>query len=231
MRAMRSAALMLGPSILALAGVLVAAEEPLQAPAGGALTTAEAGPRAYEQRSLTLSQAEYRQIADGRTFYDTRWAFYWFEQGLWGRGPTSNADACATCHRANGRGAPPVEGGVADAFVVQVAVPGEGPHGGPKPHPNYGVQLQTQGVPRLIAPEARIAFDWHTRTERFADGETVELRAPQVRIEDLAYGPLGEDIMLSARVAPPVVGMGLLDAVPEDAILAVAARAAPEGIS
>jgi CxxC motif-containing protein (DUF1111 family) len=92
------------------------------------------------------------------------------------------------------------------------------------------VQLQTQGVPRLIAPEARIAFDWSTQTERFADGETVELRAPVVRIEDLAYGPLGDGVMISARVAPPVIGMGLLDAVPEDAILALAARTVPEGI-
>jgi CxxC motif-containing protein (DUF1111 family) len=233
-RAMRTAALMLGPVGLALAGALIAADGDARqalALAGGALTTAEAGPRAYEQLSLTLSQAEYRQIADGRTFYDTRWAFYWFEQGLWGRGPTSNADACATCHRANGRGAPPREGDRADTFVVQIGVPGNGANGGPQPHPNYGVQLQTQGVPRLIAPEARIAFDWRTHTERFADGETVELRAPQVRIEDLAYGPLGDDIMISARVAPPVIGMGLLDAVPEDAILSLAARAAPEGVS
>jgi len=233
-RAMRTAALMLGPVGLALAGALIAADgdaPQVLALAGGVLTTGEAGPRAYEQVSLTLSQAEYRQIADGRMFYDTRWAFYWFEQGLWGRGPTSNADACATCHRANGRGAPPREGDRADTFVVQIGVPGKGANGGAQPHPNYGVQLQTQGVPRLIAPEARIAFDWRTHTERFADGETVELRAPQVRIEDLAYGPLGDDIMISARVAPPVIGMGLLDAVPEDAILALAARGAPEGIT
>jgi CxxC motif-containing protein (DUF1111 family) len=231
MRAMRSAALMLGPATLALAGALIAAEEPLQAPAGGALTTAESGPRAYEQLSLTLSQAEYRQIADGRTFYDTRWAFYWFEQGLWGRGPTSNADACATCHRANGSGTPPQACGAADTFVVQISVAGDGPHQGPKPHPDYGVQLQTHGVPRLIAPEARVAFEWRTQTERFADGETVELRAPRVRIEDLAYGPLGDDIMLSVRVAPPLIGMGLIDAVPEDAISALAASTAAEGIS
>lgn len=42
-----------------LVGVLAAADGSPPAPAGGALTTAEAGPRAYEQLSLTLSQAEY----------------------------------------------------------------------------------------------------------------------------------------------------------------------------
>ena len=214
-----------------LAGVLAAADDSLRAPAGGALTTAEAGARAYEQLSLTLSQAEYRQVADGKLFYETKWAFYWFEQGLWGRGPTSNADSCATCHRANGRGAPPRPGDALDTFVVQIAMPGAGPREGPNPHPNYGVQLQTQGVPRLIKPEARIVFDWHTHTERFADGETIELRAPKIRIEDLAYGPLGEGVMVSARVAPPVMGMGLLDAVPEEDILALAAREQTDGIS
>jgi hypothetical protein len=71
-RAMRPAALTLGPVGLILAGTLIAADgdaPPAPALAGGALTTAETGPRAYEQLSLTLGQAEYRQIADGRTFY------------------------------------------------------------------------------------------------------------------------------------------------------------------
>lgn len=225
---------MLGSLCLIVASALIAADAVVPqtlAPAGGILTTAEAGGRAYEQVSLTLNQAEQRQIADGRIFYDTRWAFYWFEQGLWGRGPTSNADACASCHRANGRGTPASAGDRVDTFVVQISVPGKDANGGPQPHPDYGVQLQTQGVPRLIAAEARIAFEWLTRVVRFADGEAVELRAPLVRIEDLAYGPLGDDVMLSARVAPPLVGMGLLDAVPEDAIFALAARATPEDVS
>lgn len=218
---------------LAAARALVAADSaapPALARAGGTLTTIETGAKAYEQLALTLGQEEYKQVADGRTFYQTKWAFYWFENGLWGRGPTSNADACATCHRANGRGAPPRQGDTVDTFVVQIGVPGQDANHGPKPHPNYGVQLQTQGVPRLIKPEARIAFEWTTHTEHFADGDTVELRAPNIKIEDLAYGPLGDDTLLSLRVAPPVMGMGLLEAVAEETILALAAREPVAGI-
>ena len=207
-----------------------AAAPPAAGLSGGALTTLESGAKAYERLSPALTPAQAKQVADGKTFFETKWAFYWFEQGLWGRGPTSNADACARCHPANGRGAPPREADAMHSTVVQIALPGVGAHGGPRPHDNYGVQLQTQGVPRLIAPEARIGFDWDTHNERFADGETIELRRPRIRIEALGYGPLGEDVMRSARVAPPLIGMGLLDALSDDTLLALAAREHANGI-
>jgi CxxC motif-containing protein (DUF1111 family) len=222
-----------GFALLLAAGVLFAQDAAAPPPAtlsGGALTTFESGARAYDRLSLTLTQAQAKEIADGKTFFETKWAFYWFEQGLWGRGPTSNADACASCHPANGRGAPPRETDAIQSLVVQIALPGTGAHGGPRPHANYGVQLQTQGVPRLIAPEARIGFDWDRHNEAFADGETVELRRPRIRIEALAYGPLGEDAMRSARVAPALIGMGLLEALSDDTLLALAARHHANGI-
>jgi CxxC motif-containing protein (DUF1111 family) len=55
-----------------------------------------------------------------------------------------------------------------------------------------------------------------------ADGETVSLRAPHYTLTDLGYGPISPDIMLSPRVAPPMIGLGLLEAVPEEQILALA---------
>jgi CxxC motif-containing protein (DUF1111 family) len=228
--------------ISALAGpLLVAASSsgPVAAPApdvdpaalsAGVMTTLEAGAGAYEQLSPLLTSEQAKLVADGRTFFETKWAFYWFEQGLWGRGPTSNAESCAACHRGNGRGAPPSGQEAAVTMVVQISLPGTAEDGGPNPHPNYGRQLQSAGVPRLIVPEAQIFLDWRERTVTLADGETVLLREPALRIAELGYGPLSEPMHFSARVAPPVMGMGLLDSVGDETILALAARAPSDGI-
>ena len=41
-------------------------------------------------------------------------------------------------------------------------------------------------------------------------------------ISDLKYGDLGKDIMISPRVAPAMIGLGLLQAVPDETLLALA---------
>ena len=55
---------------------------------------------------------------------------------------------------------------------------------------------------------------------KLAGGETVHLRVPHYSIVDLGYGPLAPGTMMSPRVAPPMIGLGLLEAVPEEQILA-----------
>jgi CxxC motif-containing protein (DUF1111 family) len=46
------------------------------------------------------------------------------------------------------------------------------------------------------------------------------LRVPGYSIVDLGYGPLAPGTMISPRVAPPMIGLGLLEAVPDEEILA-----------
>jgi CxxC motif-containing protein (DUF1111 family) len=55
---------------------------------------------------------------------------------------------------------------------------------------------------------------------RFKDGTEVELRKPKLQITQLGYGPMHPDTRFSARIAPPMIGLGLLEAIPEAAILA-----------
>ncbi|AIB15733.1 thiol oxidoreductase (plasmid) [Azospirillum argentinense] len=152
------------------------------------------------------------------------------EGGFHGLGPTYNRLSCAACHIKNGRGEPPQ--GPDDALramLVRLSVPGEDAHGGPKPHPAYGDQINDQSVPGVPA-EARVFFTWHERVERLADGTEVPLRAPEIRITDPAFGPLGDDAMTSPRMGPPVFGLGLLEAVPERVVLALAEAQAREGV-
>ena len=48
----------------------------------------------------------------------------------------------------------------------------------------------------------------------------MQLRAPTYSAEDLGYGPLAPGAMVSPRVAPPMIGMGLLETIPVGDILA-----------
>ena len=150
--------------------------------------------------------------------------------GFHGLGPTYNRISCAACHIKNGRGEPPQ--GSDDplrAMLVRLSVPGTDAHGGPNPHPVYGDQINDHAVPGVPA-EGRAYFTWRERSERLSDGTVVSLRAPELRFSNLAFGPLGEGTMTSPRVGPAIFGLGLLEAVPESAILALAEAQAQEGV-
>jgi CxxC motif-containing protein (DUF1111 family) len=74
----------------------------------------------------------------------------------------------------------------------------------------------------------------HTEEKvKLADGGTVSLRAALRADQRLGYGPISPDVMISPRVAPPMIGLGLLEAVPEEQILALAQSEAAknDGIS
>ncbi len=103
--------------------------------------------------ALTVEQNEL--FALGHQMFYNRWAIF-------GRGPTSNAQACTTCHGGNGRGMTPgvpavvkpdgerLDHNITVPFepepnvVIRVSFPGTDERNGPKPHPHYGDQLQTR---------------------------------------------------------------------------------------
>jgi CxxC motif-containing protein (DUF1111 family) len=86
------------------------------------------------------------------------------------------------------------------------------------PEPPYGGQLQDLSIQGLKA-EGRLDTSYKEVPEKLAGGETVHMRVPSYKIVDLGYGPMRPDTMISARVAPPMIGLGLLEAVPEEQIL------------
>jgi len=79
--------------------------------------------------------------------------------------------------------------------------------------------------------EADMYIDWQPVSVSLADGTTVELREPKVRVENLNFGPLGSDILTSLRNAPPVFGLGYFEAVSEKDILALAAAQKVQGLN
>ena len=141
---------------------------------------------------------------------------------LEGLGPLFNRTACRECHEGNGRGQPPeYVGAETKSILVRISVEGADAHGGPKHVPNYGDQIQDRAVDG-VAPEAKVIINYEEIPGKFADGTPYSLRQPTVSLENPAYGELPPDTMMSARVSSPVIGLGLLQAVPESTLRALA---------
>jgi len=88
-----------------------------------------------------------------------------------------------------------------------------------RPEPTYGTQIQDMSLPGYPA-EARMKIDYEEFEIALSDGEVARLRRPAYSLTNLGYGPLHEDAMLSPRVAPQMIGLGLLEAIPAADILA-----------
>jgi len=214
--------------VVALAASAVfafAGEMPLPARSGGSFTVADESALAYSLPGPGLDQAQLELFVNGRQEFYQRWVVLAVIGGKWGRGPTSNGEICIDCHAGNGRGhAPDSVRETLASMVVRLSVPGEGEHGGPLPHPNYGDQLQNQGELGRVFPEGDAVVAWSEHQENLADGASVTMRTPTLGFTNLAFGPLGADVMTSVRIAPPVIGAGLLDAVAESELLDIARR-------
>ena len=147
-----------------------------------------------------------------------------------GLGPLYNARSCQRCHLKDGRGHPPESpDDSAVSMLIRLSVPHDGTGQLPaiaeyladQPHPVYGGQLQdfsTAGHPA----EAKVHITWTEEEITLAGGETVSLRRPELTLRDPGYGPMGADLMISPRIAPQMIGLGLLGAVPAEDILALA---------
>jgi CxxC motif-containing protein (DUF1111 family) len=87
------------------------------------------------------------------------------------------------------------------------------------PEPTYGGQLQDFAVPGLKA-EGRMVITYTDEAVTLGDGTVVTLRAPSYSVADLGYGPMAADVMLSPRVTPQMIGLGLIEQIPPEDILA-----------
>jgi CxxC motif-containing protein (DUF1111 family) len=183
---------------------------------GGQLTVLDATSAAYSLPAPGLSQESLaRHIAGDRAFeaqFVTAPAPV--NPGL---GPVFNNNSCIACHKADGGGRAPEEGKASTSMLFRLSVPGQSEEGGPAPIPGFGGQLQDQGI-FGAAPEARARTTYAGVTGAFSDGGAYALRRPTHTLYD-AYQALPADAMFAPRLTPAVFGAGLLEAVPEAAIL------------
>ncbi|HEX4850267.1 MAG TPA: di-heme oxidoredictase family protein, partial [Puia sp.] len=133
-----------------------------------------------------------------------------------GLGPVFNNVSCINCHRNDGEGIP-TAGFSNSGLLFRISQPGTDPRGGPLAVEGYGGQIQDQAV-LGARPEASIDISYTDLPVQYPDGSIAILRKPTYTITN-SYLPLPAGYMISPRLAPPVVGMGLLEKVPESTVL------------
>jgi CxxC motif-containing protein (DUF1111 family) len=182
--------------------------------------SALANPAQDVVRDPTLPQdAKGLDFEIGRALFDRHWAAAPAStQAADGLGPLFNARACVSCHPGGGRGVPFDKlGATLPALLFRLGTHNaEGTAAG---DPIYGQQIQGQSVAGISA-EATASVSFETRKVTLADGTVVELRQPTARLDKLAYGDLASGTVVSPRLATAIHGIGLLEKIPESAILA-----------
>lgn len=185
---------------------------------------------AYTQPLPGLADTDREAFFRGRGLFRQSWVVAPAEDRAAGLGPLYNRLSCISCHQKNGRGRSP--DGPDErmlSMLVRLSVPGKAADGGPKGHPAYGGQLNEEGIAG-IPGEGRAALSWiETKPVTLAGGEKVSLRRPRIDFVDLAYGPIGK-VLFSPRIGQPVYGLGLLEAVPEKTLVALAAETKADGV-
>ncbi len=193
---------------------------------GGDMTVFDASSQAFSQPGPPIAGAELAEHQAGDRTFDGTFvpAPAPVNPGL---GPRFDNVSCTGCHTNDGRGAPPNGGTQFPSILYRVSVPGLGPHGGPAPVPGYGVQLELEASVGLTA-EATVSAQYTDSVATFGDGTTLTLHVPAYAIGS-PYVALPGMVLLSPRVAPPNFGLGLLEAVTDSAIEALAQSPAALG--
>ncbi len=190
---------------------------------GGNTTAFAKNRNAFTLSARNLTNEQRRTFEVGDSFFNQNWvtapASTDARDGL---GPTFNALSCSSCHTLDGRGQPPLSPDDPErGLLIRLSIPGDDPAEGPQGEPIYGTQLQDRAI-NGVAAEGRLVIQYEEWEGTYADGEAYSLQVPSYHLVDLAYGPMHPDTMISPRIAPAMVGMGLLEAIPEEAIRALA---------
>lgn len=197
------------------------AAEAFEANPGGATTTPRIDRDAFSQPASNLAFSARADFSVGNGVFRKLWVSSPSSTNASdGLGPLFNARGCQECHIKDGRGHPPAIGAT-DAVSFLLAL--SNPAGTVSP---YGHQLQDFAVPGLQA-EGHVEVNYTERVVELNGGETATLRVPRYEVLDLGYGPLPEDTVLSPRIAPQMIGLGLLEAIHPNDILA---RADPDDL-
>ena len=196
---------------------------------GGETTVFDASSHAFSIPAPNLSTAALAKHLEGDVEFEAVFvtAPAVVNPGL---GPIYNNVSCINCHSRDGRGRPPGidEGLVSLLFRLSLPKAEDSVAGKPPtPVPGFGTQLNNRAIVEAN-PEGKVKIEYIEQTLTTADGTRVHLRHPNYTLTE-TYQPLPENVEVSPRVAPAVFGLGLLEAIPENAILTYADEADVDG--
>lgn len=182
---------------------------------GGDTTVFDASRNAFTFSARNLHPDRKAQFFTGNSFFNENWvAAPASTSARDGLGPLFIARSCSACHFKDGRDKAPSHGELSRTLVVRLSLPGkDSKDSAPVPEPTYGGQLQTRALPG-IRGETDVRVHWDEIRGTYGDGEPYALRRPRYAFTNEAYGVMHPDVRISVRIAPVVIGLGLLEAIP-----------------
>lgn len=216
-----------GSALMAIAGTARSGDDvPLPGenrPGGDATSTRTPDRNAFSHSSANLPFARELDFKVGNGVFRKLWVSAPSStRSSDGLGALYNARSCQRCHLKDGRGHPPAANWPDDnavSLLIRLGIP-DGPRGA-RPDPVYGSQLQDFAVAG-VPVEGRPHVAWTETPVTLGDGTVVSLRSPSWTVVEPGYGPMDPGTRLSPRIAPPMIGLGLLEALPDADLLAYA---------
>ncbi len=185
---------------------------------GGATTVFNTTEEAFGQAAPNLSQQSLRLHDAGDSAFAVEYTARPTPGHPSGLGPLFNHVSCEGCHIADGRGQPIVPAGENNSLLLRVGIAGMDAHGEPLPLTGFGGQIQDQAVTG-VQVESKFRIQYTEQRGAFNDGMAYSLRIPTYVLQN-SYAPVPQNALISPRVASPVFGLGLLEALDEQTILA-----------
>lgn len=185
---------------------------------GSDMTSFHFGNTAFRQFAQNAPLNSISEFTVGQAVFEVPWTpgFSASLPDRDGLGPLFHANSCLACHAGNGR-ALEDDGENLTVSLVRLSV-GTDSH---SPEPKYGGQFQPNGVGG-VAKEGDVVLTYQEIAGRFDDGSEYSLRSPNLNFSNLGYGAMASDVRTSVRVPQQVIGLGLLEAVPETTVLSLA---------
>jgi CxxC motif-containing protein (DUF1111 family) len=192
-------------------------DEALQGGVNGTinLSTSEA----FAQPIPPMLTADEINFKVGRSFFHTAWVTAPSSTtAVDGLGPIFNSNSCNSCHIEDGRGRTPFSATEQlTSVLMRLSIAGQDPHGGPNPDPDLGVQFRNSAILKAT-PDGQVYVTYTDNIITYPDGTKDTLKVPAYQFANLRNGhPV--NFMTSPRIAPQLIGMGLLEAIPEATIL------------
>jgi CxxC motif-containing protein (DUF1111 family) len=197
---------------------------------GGTATAFDTTNGAYANQLPLLSDEHAVQFSLGHAVFNRNWVTApATTESMDGLGPRFNQRSCSSCHSHDGRAAPFDHQGALLGMLFRLSVPGADEHGGPLGDPVYGGQLRPSAL--LGMPADGVPHVAYAETPgSYGDGTLFSLQTPTYTIDGWGYGEPQPGLMLSPRVGPSTIGLGLLEAIAEETLLAGVHHGDPDGV-
>ena len=197
---------------------------------GGIGSTTSSNKNSFSLPMKNINQSNKIDFFIGNSLFQRNWvpspAITKASDGL---GPLFSASSCQSCHISDGRGHPPqtFTDSKPSLMAIHLSIPPQNneqalalksTHIKSIPDPIYGSQLSNFAIDG-ISPEGEISITYEFIPVMFDNGKIVSLRKPLYSITNKNYGDLHPEIQISARVAQPMIGLGLIENISELDIL------------